>query len=469
MQGSVRRGSKNLLRDINNSRVLQLIQSRAPVSRAEIARLAGLPPPTITSIVNHFIDAGLVRETELTRFDDNGSPSLGRRPIGLELNERAAFTVGVKLRRDGMTVAVTDLAGRLEHHADHKLSSRSPEEVLAQVAATARSAVGECGLEEARILGVGVGMPGLIDHARGVCRYSPLLGWGSVDVARILEERCAWRVYVDNDVNMMTAAQMAFGSGRGLQCVLVVTIGEGVGLGIAIHGEIYRGASGGAGEFGHTKVRSRLRCECGAVGCLEAVVSEEGIVTQVAALGRRVKGVDEIVELALGGDEPIRAVLKNAGIVLGESVGNLLNLFNPELLIVTGEGVRMGEILLEPMRQAIEETAFGLLSSDTRILVEQLGDEAWAQGAASIVVHDLLRPPIYESHAPEPLAQFLGRGRAALADAAPVLNTGSVTASMLSGITTAQIPLSVKGHRREADDAFHRSKASDRASRCSLG
>ena len=238
MQRFVRRGTKNLLRDINNTRVLQLIQSRAPVSRAEIARLASLPPPTVTSIVNDFIVAGLVRETELTREDANGSPSLGRRPIGLELNERAAFTVGVKLRRDGMTVALTDLAGSLEHHAEHRLSPQSPDEVLAQVAATARSAVAECGIKDTQILGVGVGMPGLIDHARGICRYSPLLGWGQVEVARILEEHCTWRVYVDNDVNMVTAAQMAFGNGRGRQCVLVVTIGEGVGLGIAIHGEI---------------------------------------------------------------------------------------------------------------------------------------------------------------------------------------------------------------------------------------
>ena len=147
-QGSVRRGTKHLIRDINNSRVLQLIQAYAPVSRAEVARLAGLQPATITSIVNNFVQVGLVHEIELTRDEEVGSPALGRRPIGLELNERAAFTVGVKLRRDGMTVAVTDLGGHLEHHANHKLSAHSPEEVLAQVANTAQAAVAASGIEE---------------------------------------------------------------------------------------------------------------------------------------------------------------------------------------------------------------------------------------------------------------------------------------------------------------------------------
>ena len=445
MQGSVRRGTKRLIRDINNSRVLQLIQSHAPVSRAEVARLAGLQPPTITTIVNHFIQVGLVREIELTR-DEERAPALGRRPIGLELNERAAFTVGVKLRRDGMTVAVTDLAGHLEHHADYKLSGHAPEEVLAQVAATAQAAVAASGIAESSVLGLGVGMPGLIDHARGVCRYSPLLGWNSVEVARILEEYCTWRVYVDNDVNMVTAAQMAFCSGRGTETVLVVTIGEGVGLGIAIHGEIYRGALGGAGEFGHTKVKSSLRCECGAIGCLEAVVSEEGIVGQVTALGHRVESVDQAIELAQGGDDAVRAVFENAGTVLGESVGMLLNLFNPELVIVTGEGVRMGDILLEPMRQAMDQAAFGLLGSDTKIVVEELGDEAWAQGAASIVVHELLRPPIYESHLEDPLSHFLSRGETYPAEVSrPRPYPAAVKASTVLRATSRATPVPAQG------------------------
>lgn len=415
MQQTVRRGTKNLLRDINNSRVLQIIQSQSPVSRAEIARLAGLPPPTVTSIVNHFMRAGLVREADLNRDDPDGSPALGRRPIGLELNERAAFTAGVKLRRDGMTVAVTDLAGRLEHHSDHRLSSHGPEEVLRQVADAVQTAVSGCGIDAETVLGVGIGMPGHIDHALGVCRYSPLLGWDTVEVARILEEHCTWRVYVDNDVNMVTASQMAFGRGRGVDSALVVTIGQGVGLGMALRGELYRGRTGGAGEFGHTKVRSTLRCECGATGCLEAVVSEAGLVSQVSTLGRQVDTVDQVVAMARAGDQEVGAILESAGAVLGESIGNLLNLFNPQLVIVTGEGVRIGDVLLAPMRRAIDKAAFGVIPSDATIVVEQLGDEAWAQGAASIVVHELLRPPIYESSSPDPLAHLLGRGEQARA------------------------------------------------------
>ncbi|HEV3310738.1 MAG TPA: ROK family transcriptional regulator [Chloroflexota bacterium] len=410
MNGLLRRGSKNLLRDINNSRVLQIIQSHAPVSRAEIARIAELPPPTVTSIVNDFLRVGLIHETDLVQDANNGSPGLGRRPIFLELNRRVALTVGVKLRSNGLTVAITDLAGTVEFHADLPVASVTPAEILAEVATKIRWAIAECGLETDRILGIGLGMPGVIDHRTGVCRYSPLLGWGSVEVGPILEELCAMRVYVDNDVNMLTASQIAFGHGRGVNSLLTVTLGTGIGLGIGLGGEIYRGSYGGAGEFGHLKVGGTRVCDCGALGCLESMASERGVCQQAAELLGRTVGLDEVSQLATDGDHDILDMFQKTGSVLGTSIGNLVNIFNPDLVIITGEGVKTTAPLIEPMRAALDAAIFGTLGDELKIVVEELGDEAWAQGAASIVVHELLRPPIYKSHAAEPLAHFLDRG-----------------------------------------------------------
>jgi N-acetylglucosamine repressor len=411
MNELVRRGSKGLLRDINNSRVLQVIQARAPISRAEIAKVAELPPPTVTAIVNDFLRVGLVRETDLVREPADGISALGRRPIMLTLNEGLGFTVGVKLRQDGLTVAVTDLGGSLVHHSDQTLPSIAADEVLHRIADHVRDALKLSGVERSAVLGLGIGMPGHIDHVSGLCRYSSLLGWRDVSVKHHLEQLLEMPVYVDNDVNMLTAAEISYGAGRETSEFLTVTIGRGIGLGIVLRGEIYRGVTGGAGEFGHTKTDSDLVCECGATGCLEAIASEEGICNQTAL----VKGVpsiniEEAIELARNGDVQVEEIFEQAGRALGRGIGNLLNLFNPELVIVTGEGTRAGSLLLDPMRRAIREAAFADLGADSRIVIQRWGDEAWAQGAASIVIHEMLKPPIYESRATGPLAHLLHRG-----------------------------------------------------------
>jgi N-acetylglucosamine repressor len=410
MNELVRRGTRGLLRDMNNSRVLQIIQAHGPISRAEIAKIGDLQPPTVTAIVNDFLRADLVRETDLVRDNGNGSAAIGRRPILLCLNETAAFAVGVKLRQNGMTIAVTDLGGTIVYLSESALPNRTPDEALRFIADRVENAIEVAAVNIAKVIGLGIGMPGMVDFRNGVCVFSPLLEWETVHVTSTLESILGMPAYADNDVNMLTAAEIAYGEGREVSDFLTVTIGQGIGLGIVLRGEIFRGAGGGAGEFGHVKIDSDLLCECGARGCLEAVASDVGISMQVAAAKHLSSiGIDEALDLARAGDSEVVAIVEHAGEVLGRSIGNLLNLFNPELVIVTGEGTRAGDLLFAPMRLALEGAAFGTLGRDTRVIVQSLGDEAWARGAASIVVHEMLKPPIYESRSAGPLVHLLAR------------------------------------------------------------
>ncbi len=405
MPDVVQRGSKGLIRDINNSRVLTLIQAHGPISRTDIAKAAELPPPTVTQIVNEFIAAGLVRE------DRVGPSILGRPPILLALNERAAFAVGVKLTWAGLTVAVTDLAGNIVQLTEGTLPLLGVEEVLDEVASEVRFALAEGGIDSSVVLGLGIGMPGLIDYTSGVCRHSQPLGWTDVDVKHGLEARLDLSVYVDNDVNMLTAAEIAFGAGQEISEFLTVTTGRGIGLGIVLRNEIYRGAQGGSGEFGHTKIDSDLRCACGAIGCLETVASEVGICMQAASLLHvPLIQIEEVVARARDGDGRLREIFARGGRELGLGIGNLINIFNPQRVFVTGEGTRMGEMLLEPMLEAAGQATFSRLGDEVRIEVQEWGDEAWAQGAASIVMHEMLKPPIYESGDIRPLNRILDRG-----------------------------------------------------------
>jgi predicted NBD/HSP70 family sugar kinase len=248
-------------------------------------------------------------------------------------------------------------------------------------------------------------MAGVIDAARGVCRYSPILDWRDVPLGPAVEERMGVPVTVDNDVNTLTMAEKWFGAGQGVDDFLVVTVGRGVGLGIVAHGRFYRGTRGGGGEFGHTVMDpDGPWCDCGKRGCLEAYVSDPALVREAreAAAGRRLGGVDPdeltiqgVTELARAGDDTTRAIFARAGRMLGMGVANLINILNPALIIVSGEGVRAGDLLFQPMRESVARYAFNGLAEDAEIVIQEWGDEAWARGAASLVLQEIYRSPVH--------------------------------------------------------------------------
>jgi predicted NBD/HSP70 family sugar kinase len=216
------------------------------------------------------------------------------------------------------------------------------------------------------------------------------------------QDRLGIAVFVDNDVNMLTLAEKWYGSGQGVENFLVVTIGRGVGLGIVVNNQFYRGARGGAGEFGHTVIDpDGPRCDCGKHGCLEAYVEDGALVRQAqeatarGELDRPLTSVDELVALANAGQPVAQDIFAQAGEVLGRSLANLINIFSPELLLLAGEGTRAGDWLFEPMRQAAARYALPSLMRDVRIHVEPWGDEAWARGAASLVLRQLFESPMH--------------------------------------------------------------------------
>jgi predicted NBD/HSP70 family sugar kinase len=214
-------------------------------------------------------------------------------------------------------------------------------------------------------------------------------------------------VYLENDVNTLTIAEQWFGYGHEVDHFVVVTIGRGVGAGIVVNRQFYRGAMGGAGEVGHiTLVDDGPPCDCGKRGCLEALASDPAVVRQAKAaiaLGERTRlaGVEPLTvravrEAAEAGDDLAQRLLADSGRYLGMGIAVLVNTLNPQLVIVGGEGVDAGEWRLGPMREAIRQHAFNGLSDDLHIVVEPSGDEAWARGAACVVLGELFKSPVYK-------------------------------------------------------------------------
>jgi predicted NBD/HSP70 family sugar kinase len=257
-----------------------------------------------------------------------------------------------------------------------------------------RRALRDAAVPASKVLGVGVGLSGIIDSRAGVCRFSHLLQWRDVELAEPLRRRMGLPVWVENDVNTLAVAEKWAGDAHAARDFITLSVGRGIGLGIVIDRSLYRGAHGAGGEFGHMIVEpSGPKCECGRFGCLEALVGE-------GALRRRVserKGYDvsreELLLLVDMADTPTIDVIENAGRKLGLAVANVVTLLNPELLIICGEGTALGAAFIEPIVNAVRDQTFADLGRHLEIKVQSWGDEAWAVGAATLVLRESFNLP----------------------------------------------------------------------------
>lgn len=408
-----RKGDRDLIKKINVNLVLNHIKSRGPVSRTEIARLSGLSLATISGITAELVKRDLIHEM------GEGESTGGRRPVLLRLNHRAGYVIGVKLMEDTVTTALTDLDANVLHHRVTHLSSEPASggewdvhTVVQKIVDAITNTIATSEVDRDRLLGIGIGLAGIVDGGAGICRYSPFFGWHDAPLAELIGEHFNLPIYLENNVNTLTIAEQWFGHGHDVEHFLVVTVGRGVGAGIVVNGQFYRGAIGAAGEFGHITLTSDgPRCPCGKYGCLEALASDPAIIRQAhaaIALGEQTALADQgpltlnaIVDAAERGDQLAQRLLADSGRWLGIGISTLVNLFNPELIIVAGEGAQAGEWRFAPMREALHEHVFNGLIDHVEIIVESLGDKSWARGAACVVLSDVFKSPVHKQQAPE--------------------------------------------------------------------
>jgi predicted NBD/HSP70 family sugar kinase len=385
----MRTGRRELIRDMNRSLVLNLVRERTSLSRAELSRISGLSPSTVTAITASLLSDGfLVEEAEPGA---PGKSSIGRPATQLRVNPVAGHVVGIKLAPDSLTATVTDLAASplgivTRPHgrdADPNVVGDLFESVVGQV-------VQASGIAESSLLGVGIGVPGVVDPDTGHVHDSPLPEWAEIDLIALLESRLGLPVLLDNDVNTLTIAEQLFGVGRGLAHFIVVTVGRGIGMGIVINGVVYRGARGGAGEIGHVQaIADGPVCWCGRRGCLEAVAAEPALVREVLASTGRLVAPEELAALAAR-DQRVARILEHAGMLVGRTISAMTTALDPERVVVSGEGVRLGGSYLEAIRTGLAQ---GRTDSDAiELAIEPWGDEAWARGAATLVLRELFHP-----------------------------------------------------------------------------
>ncbi|WP_183086228.1 ROK family transcriptional regulator [Mycetocola tolaasinivorans] len=393
---------------MNRASVLSLIRDRAPISQSDIVTLTGLGKATVSSIIAELVaDAWLLDVGAGAAAGTRG----GRRTTLLKLDPRRGFVVGVKILEGAVALVVTDLEAQVVFHDTTPVrrgrSGYTAAAVLETTVDRVNAAIGAAGIERSRVLGVGVGVTGLVDGPEGVGYFSRLFpDEPEFPLGTRLSEALNLPVTIENDVNTLAVAERWFGVGRGVDDFAVVTIGRGIGAGLIVHGTLVKGIRGGAGELGHIKIQSDgPLCECGRRGCLQANAADPAVVAAVTArlaagepssLDEHGLTITRIIAAADEGDLLARDALGASGAALGRGIAQLINILAPEKIIVSGEGIGDGPWRVEPMLKAIRGEAFDQVADAVDIQVERLGFEAWARGAACVVLGQLFDSPVNE-------------------------------------------------------------------------
>jgi predicted NBD/HSP70 family sugar kinase len=404
---NLRVGSKQLIKDINRALVVKEVRDNGPISRSELARRTGLVLSTITKLCDE-----LVAENLLFEFGE-GKSTGGRRPVNLMFNNSYGYTIGVKVEDSSVVFSLANLKPTILKHDSIAFPVRAPvEEVMPLILRGITAMVAEIPQDRGqpagqhtsaesgdrgRLLGIGVAVSGLVDPDSGVLRYSSLLGWKDVELAAIIGPEFDTVVRADNDVNCYALAQNWLGKGKESRNFVCITIGEGIGSGVIVENQLYRGAAGGAGEIGHMIVSGGGRaCYCGQKGCLEAYASTNAIIDAVASKKGSRHSIEEVVELARLGDADCRGVLSEAGRAIGWGLVNVVMQYNPEKIILGGEGIAEGEFILPSIIEELDRNWFNTRTAfSTRLEIDDLGNENFLLGASILVLSDLLGQPIY--------------------------------------------------------------------------
>jgi predicted NBD/HSP70 family sugar kinase len=391
------RGNRVLIRSINRSILLNAIKNQGLISRADLAHVSGLSPATVTSITGDLIAEGLVFEKEIG--DSNG----GRPPILLALNPRGGFVVGVKLMENHAVAALTDLNATVLVKETIEFTEERLETVIDSLVALVNRLIHQSDIRKKQLLGVGVGLAGVVDSSQGILRQSPFFGWKNTPLRELLQTRLRVPVYIDNDVNTLTLGEKWLGNGIPADNFIVITVGRGIGMGIVINGQIYRGKSGGAGEFGHIVIDpDGPLCDCGKHGCLESYLSDRALLaTARKEISGNIANLDDLLRMANNGDSAAALVFTRAGTLLGQQIANLVNILDPKLILISGEGVRMGEIFFSALRAAYNQHAMLGLVENIEIRVIPWGDDVWARAAASVVIGELFNSPMQKEESIE--------------------------------------------------------------------
>ncbi len=381
------------VKNLNKHAALDLIRFAAGgISRIELSRQIGLTRAAVTSIVNDLIEAGLVRET-------SGKRGGGRNPIYLEINPDFGRVLGIDIGATHVTIVLANCLAQVLDEVNAPLDIiQGPEICLTQVEKIIKEWLPKTGTTANEILAAAVGVPGPVVSDAGMVGAPPIMpGWGNFPIRDWLEERFGCPVSLGNDAEFGALGEWAFGAGRGEKNLAYIKVGTGVGAGLLLDGQIYRGTTGSAGEIGHITLNENGPiCSCGNRGCLEALAGGRSIALRAREginKGRRTMlaeidpvssiNAQDVIAAARRGDLFSQQLVTESGAHLGTAIASLVNLINPGIVVVGGGIAQLGDLLLDPIRQTVKQRSLKVSWQAVRISAAVLGRRSSAMGAVA--------------------------------------------------------------------------------------
>jgi len=376
-------GSQTSLREANRARLVDAVKLHGGLTQVELVGATGLSPATVSNIVKELAAQGILTTTQSTRS--------GRRAQFVTLAHEMGLVGGVHIAARHLRVVVADVAQKVvaEHHLPLSKDHRADAELgrLARMFADMFEAL-DTDLSE--MLAVGVAIEAPLDRRTGlISRPGIMRGWDGVNVADSLGQALNCRVFVDNNCNLGALAEYRRGAARNRSDMIYINSSEGIGAGIILGGQLWRGHHGIAGELGHVTVDEKGPvCRCGKRGCLETYVGAAAIVEPLRSDRRGLK-LQDVVSRAVGGEARFVRAIADAGHLIGVATADLCNLLDPERIVVSGELAQAGELLLGPLRHTLERSLLVTQDDAPDVVQGQLGNRAEVFGAVSYAIDQL--------------------------------------------------------------------------------
>ena len=390
--GPITTGTQAVLKPLRQQ-VFEYVRASGHAARADLTRALEISPATATALTADLIAEGFLKEVE-------GPPretGRGRPPVALSVPPGQGIVVGIKLSDEVHSAIVLDRAGTELGAATLSTTAikKTTEKLLSEILDLIDRVLADAGIEMARVQAVGLGLSGLVDHELGVTHWSPALIETDVPLKALLEDRLARPVHIDNDVNLLTLAELWFGVGRTRSDFAVVTIEHGVGMGVVIGNRVFRGSRGMGMELGHTKVQlDGALCRCGRRGCLEAYIADYALVREAStALDRPLRNLqsqqamlEALYAQARAGNEAALTIFRRAGRYLAVGLSNVIQIFDPDLIILSGARMQFEYLYADEVMTETLGLSLTTRPKPPTVEIHAWGDAVWARGAAALAL-----------------------------------------------------------------------------------
>jgi predicted NBD/HSP70 family sugar kinase len=399
------------IREVNRLLVLNCVREQGPIARVRIAQRTGLSRTTVSNIMDDLLRDGFVREGELL----DAAPAGGRRAMLVHFNADIGRIIGIDVGRTHLAFQITDLAARVIAQWSGPFNMQDgPEICLAHLISKLQEFVAHTGVVWEQVIGMGLGIPGPLDAQLHTLSNPPGMPmWDGVNVWQALHDAFNVPLYLDNDANMGAFSENRYGAGSNSDYLAYLKVGTGIGAGLILNKNVYRGNSGSAGELGHVTIdENGPWCYCGNRGCLETLAGAQAIVhdacyglslawahlpadttSKLSPEQEQEIDITDVIAAAQEGDVASRAAIEHAGERIGIALAGLINLFNPSTIVIGGGVTRANEIFLRPLRQAASSRSLPAAWEGTRIVIGNLDDSAVALGAVSLVLDAAFQIP----------------------------------------------------------------------------